>query len=329
MIGKARLIKRLMICFFAGILLQSCDNIDLLTDDSEDSTETDESSDEDHIGDTGDTPPDGEVTYDQGDTNTSDTGTRAGAGGTATSDTDIVDCYGEDTDIATDLPEWIQNNFACVTAYLQTENGTEYVVFETDNLPNHNSPYWGSDSEYYEEIGEGQTLQRFTFESQEMTLKVPTSPVALSEPAEGFPGHVGVALNGVVFYGGESSTGALDDELLTLDLGQGHSAGGSKQYHYHAEPTKFTDYATSLLGVMIDGYPIYGPLEEDGSEPGTGDYPSLEENSYGHTHATADFPDGTFHYHMTAWDNSSELASGVALVPLYYHGEASRSQKTN
>ncbi|SMF28990.1 YHYH protein [Pseudobacteriovorax antillogorgiicola] len=320
-------IFRFSIAALTALSFQSCDT-DILTTDDEDSAEEDTTVDE-HIGETSETPPEGEVEAQRRPRNQSATGTRAGAGGTATSETEVVECYGDDTDIADDVPAWIQSNFACVTAYLSTVDGVEYVVFETDNLPNHKSPYWGSDSDYYEDIGEGQTLQNFTFEAQELTLKVPTTPVALSSPQEGFAGMVGVALNGIAFYGGESSTGSLDDELLTLDLGQGHSAGGSKQYHYHAEPTKFTDYSKSLLGVMIDGYPIYGPLEEDGSEPGTGSYPALEANSYGHTHATSDFPDGIFHYHMTAWDTSSDLATGVALVPLYYHGEASRSQKTN
>jgi len=73
----------------------------------------------------------------------------------------------------------------------------------------------------------------------------------ICEDEAGFAGMIGVALNGVAFYGGESSTGSLDDELLTLDQGQGHSAGGSKEYHYHGEPTKFTNYSTGLLVILF------------------------------------------------------------------------------
>ncbi|SMF42491.1 YHYH protein [Pseudobacteriovorax antillogorgiicola] len=263
-----------------------------------------------------------------------DTTTSSNEAGDDTSETDTetsnsVTCYGDEGSIDSDVPDWIKNNFACATIYLSTEDGTDYVVIETDNLPNHASPYWGVDSPYYEAIPDGNTQQNFDFVEQDIVFKFRVTPSERSSPASSFAGVVGIALNGVAMYSGESSTGSLDDELSTLDAGMGHSTGGGYIYHYHGEPRKFESYETSLLGVMVDGYPIYGPLEEDGSSPGTGDYPALEADTYGHTHATEDFPDGIFHYHITAWDSSSALATGVPLMPTYLHGRASPSQVSN
>ena len=54
---------------------------------------------------------------------------------------------------------------------------------------------------------------------------------------------------------------------------------------------------SSLLGFLLDGFPVYGP-EENGA---------LVDNSkldayHGHTSVTADYPSGIYHYHITSTD---------------------------
>ena len=53
----------------------------------------------------------------------------------------------------------------------------------------------------------------------------------------------------------------------------------------------------AFLGLLADGFPVYGPLE--GGETITND--DLD-NYHGHTSATSDFPDGIYHYHITNQD---------------------------
>ena len=52
-----------------------------------------------------------------------------------------------------------------------------------------------------------------------------------------------------------------------------------------------------FLGLLSDGFPVYGPFE-NGTILG-----SLDLDEYhGHIGVTSDFPDGIYHYHITADD---------------------------
>jgi hypothetical protein len=71
------------------------------------------------------------------------------------------------------------------------------------------------------------------------------------------------------------------------------------EYHYHLEPLWLTANYTksSLLGFLLDGFPVYGPMENG----------VLIQNAnldayHGHTSPTADYPNGIYHYHITSTD---------------------------
>ena len=53
----------------------------------------------------------------------------------------------------------------------------------------------------------------------------------------------------------------------------------------------------AFLGLLADGFPVYGPVEN-----GVTLTSSDLDNYHGHTTATADFPEGIYHYHITADD---------------------------
>lgn len=237
-------------------------------------------------------------------------------------------CYGstiKTTSIDSSMPSWISNNFACVKAYKSTESGVDYYVFETEDVPPHKSPYWGTSSAYYEAMPSGNTQLISSFTAQSYKFKIPVTPAVASGGSVSVPGvAAGVAVNGVVLFFGQASPGnSLSSELSTFDSAQGHPDGGSKRYHYHALPKYISNYETSLLGIVSDGYPVYGTKEEDGTTPSTSaatgsasQYPKLNANTYGHSHSTKDFPNGTFHYHITNWDSSVNIPS----MPIYTYG---------
>ena len=115
-------------------------------------------------------------------------------------------------------------------------------------------------------------------------------------------GPIGVSLNGVPFYNQYAGGGApLSNEINSFDQYNGHPApgrsGGGGRYHYHMEPFWLTqNYGkNTLLGFLLDGFPIYGP-EENGDELKSSDL----DNHHGHAHPTSDFPDGIYHYHITS-----------------------------
>ena len=67
----------------------------------------------------------------------------------------------------------------------------------------------------------------------------------------------------------------------------------NNQYHYHFEPLALTSAGRSkLIGVLLDGFPVYGPLDADGTTPAL-------DACNGHVYATQEFLGGIYHYHTT------------------------------
>ena len=90
----------------------------------------------------------------------------------------------------------------------------------------------------------------------------------------------------------------LSSEIVSFDQYWGHPQT-SGMYHYHVEPLYLTTVKatkSSLLGFLLDGFPVYGPQEEDGATVTT----SMLDAYHGHTHVTVDYPNGIYHYHFTA-----------------------------
>jgi hypothetical protein len=175
-----------------------------------------------------------------------------------------------------------------------TVSGTQ-VVLRSNGLPDHKSPYWGPGHALYEPPSAGMVLAPNTIAAQNFSLQVPINPTVAA--ASDTPlGPIGMAVNGVAMFNqyaaGRTPLGA---EIQTFDRYDGHPQQ-TGQYHYHLEPLWLTgnNGPSSLVGVLLDGFPVYGPRDPDGSTPASLD------SCNGHTHATPDFPSGIYHYHITA-----------------------------
>ncbi len=201
-------------------------------------------------------------------------------------------CIGTTTSIDSALPDWIKNNFKCVTAVKSGDN----VSITTLNLPNYSSYYWGSSSPYFEAMPSGNSPNPNTIKSQNLVFTIDLTPTANGGTTASGLGPVGVAINGVVIYNNQAAPpDTLTEELVTMDAGTGHPTN-TGQYHYHTEPKKLTNDDAKLVGIMRDGFPIYGKREESGALA-TG-----LDAAHGHTHATTLFPSGIYHYHVTDAD---------------------------
>ena len=135
---------------------------------------------------------------------------------------------------------------------------------------------------------------------QNILFKIPRNPEQSSSINPTQMGPIGVALNGIPFYNQYGAGGnPLDQEINSFDQYNGHPAPGTSggRYHYHMEPFWLTDNygRDALIGFLLDGYPIYGP-EENGLDLISSD---LDE-FHGHFHENQDFPNGIYHYHITA-----------------------------
>ena len=204
-------------------------------------------------------------------------------------------------DIDTSLPE-VYQRFMNVTAVY---GDGDFVVIETEGIPDHKSPYYEGtewENDLYETYsGTNPDFHQNPNEigNQGYTIRIPLNP---SEDAahEATPmGVMGIAYNGVPFFNQYAAGGAaLTSEINSFDHYNGHPTGTSA-YHYHIEPTYLTSTlgADVLLGFLLDGFPVYGPTE-DGSLITNDDLDAY----HGHSHATDDYPDGVYHYHITTED---------------------------
>ena len=132
--------------------------------------------------------------------------------------------------------------------------------------------------------------------SQNFVFKIPRFPAEAVVKESTPMGPMGIAINSVVFFNQNAAPGDdILEELNTFDQYEGHPAGDA--YHYHIEPVWLTQTKGSdaFLGFLLDGFPVYGPME-NGAEVTNADL----DDYHGHTSPTADFPDGIYHYHITA-----------------------------
>lgn len=185
------------------------------------------------------------------------------------------------------------DKFTGTSATLKVQGN--YVVVSTTDIPNHKSPYFGVGNANYVAPTAGIALNPNSIAAQSYVLKIPISPTAASSPGDTPMDAIGVALNGVVFFN-QYAAGrvALGPEIVSFDQYNGHPAM-QNNYHYHFEPLYLTASSkAALIGFILDGYPIYGPQETNGSAP-TG-----LDSCNGHTHATPEYPNGIYHYHVVS-----------------------------
>jgi hypothetical protein len=176
----------------------------------------------------------------------------------------------------------------------------DMVVLKTRAIPPHPSPYFGSNDPRYEPYPGDSSRFRpnpSSISEQSLVLRIPLTPRPAGQHSETPGGPIGIAVNGVpLFNQYAASRRPLRDEIVGFDQYNGHPQQEG-MYHYHTEPLAITQAAgkDALIGFLLDGYPVYGP-QENGKQITNADLDAF----HGHTHATADYPAGIYHYHVTA-----------------------------
>jgi len=186
-----------------------------------------------------------------------------------------------------------------------TTDGT-YVTIKSTGLPDHKSTYYAASNSLYETFS-GKTFGGYAFSKnpnsiaeQSLTFKIPLKPVVAATHAATPLGPIGVALNGVpIFNQYAGPNQPLTNEVTSFDQYWGHPQQ-TGQYHYHVEPLYLTTVKASksaLLGFLLDGFPVYGPQENNATVTN-----AMLDAYHGHTSATPDYPNGIYHYHITDAD---------------------------
>lgn len=121
--------------------------------------------------------------------------------------------------------------------------------------------------------------------------RVPLKPVPAADPAmiEGrfLRGAIAIAVNGIPIFNPQNNRGEVSYEIGELDQWGGH-CGRADDYHYHIAPVHLETVVGKgkPVAYALDGYPVIGLTEADGSAP-----KHLDE-CHGHDH------DGIgYHYH--------------------------------
>ncbi len=186
-----------------------------------------------------------------------------------------------------------------------TSDGS-FITIKTQDLPDHESVYYANSSPLYKDFS-GTTYGGNTFSknpntiiAQNYSFKIPLNPVVATNHQATSLGAIGVALNGVAFYNQyNGSNRPLSNETASFDKYYGHPAP-TNEYHYHVEPIYLTTVKFSrsaLMGFLLDGFPVYGPMENGALVTN-----NLLDAYHGHTSVTADYPNGSYHYHITDAD---------------------------
>lgn len=178
--------------------------------------------------------------------------------------------------------------------------GDDFITITSTNLPDHKSMYYAQNNALYEAYDEPNNpdfkKNPNSIQAQNHVYKIPRYPTEAATKSTTPMGPMGVSVNSVAFFNQAAAPGDdILEELNTFDQYEGHPAQGGN-YHYHIEPVYLTEQLNddAFLGLLLDGFPVYGPVENN---------IRLTNNDlddfHGHVSATAEFPDGIYHYHVT------------------------------
>ena len=126
--------------------------------------------------------------------------------------------------------------------------------------------------------------------------RIPLKPVPAKEPAmikgRFLRGAIALAVNGIPIFNPQNNRGEVSYEIGELDEWGGH-CGRADDYHYHIAPLHLQAQAGRGMPVAyaLDGYPIYGLTEPDGSPVADLDECHGHESPSGyHYHASNKYP---------------------------------------
>ncbi len=193
------------------------------------------------------------------------------------------------------------------------------ITIETDGLPDHTSPYWSPDSALYVEATDGQMLAPGYIDdfTGTYTLTVPASPTKASTSSATGLGPIGISVSGAPIYNDAEGPGVpLDDAIVSLDYTGAHT--GPISYHYHLEPAAWSQDDDALIGIIADGFLIYGRRCAS-----TGEHPDDLDDSGGHTATTQHAGAAFYHYHIV---NEAYLGAYYIIFGGDYQGTASAIQ---
>lgn len=182
---------------------------------------------------------------------------------------------------------------------VQTRADADTFYVESDGMPNH--PMMVGIRAWQQQVP---LPQRYTGSN---AWQFPLKPVPAKNPLSAkdhfFRGAIAIAADGVPIFNALNNRGVDSNSIGELDEFGGH-CGRADDYHYHVAPLYLEKTLKGKpIGYALDGYPLYGLTEPDGSAPGKLDaFNGHETSALGyHYHSTKTYPylNGGFHGEVT------------------------------
>ena len=208
--------------------------------------------------------------------------------------------------------------------------------FESDGVPSHGFaeqyliPSDPTDQPFADKPAEFFNVENSAdyFKASAIDTTITTLPIYSDEVTDTSLDRIGVALSGAQLFNDYEDMArrvtAIDDQVVHdhvafLDNCNGHTLVDGTSYHYHGIPVCIAEAAAQpgehsiMIGVLADGFPVYSNFDVGGIAVKSDD---LDECS-GQFGPTPEFPDGIYHYHLTA-DEAPYMID-------CYHGEIEAS----
>lgn len=195
------------------------------------------------------------------------------------------------------------------------------VVIETNGFPNHTTPYWSENHPLHIDpiVTTEQTMAPGIIDNWNgnYTLRAPLSPEKAANSTATGLGPIGISVTGAVIYNDQEGPNVpLLSAVVSLDYTGGHI--GPSSYHYHLEPKAWSDDDANLIGIISDGFFIYGRKCHS-----TGTRPNNLDASGGHVSITQHNAEEQYHYHII---DELYLNQYYLLFPGLYQGTSNAIQ---
>ena len=166
------------------------------------------------------------------------------------------------------IPGYTDINTGLDSVVRGTDNGDGSQTIYTNSIPSHYTWKFPLDS-----TQPGGIVAYVEEEVTELTIFSEPIMRAWDNPIRCLPvGSIGIATSGVAIYGwfpAESGCPfVLDTDIEELDPCEGHpSPHGTYHYHHYSPCVQMPTCGepSTIWGVALDGIPIYGPYDEDGT----------------------------------------------------------------
>ena len=175
------------------------------------------------------------------------------------------------------------------------------ITIESNGLPNHTSPYWADSNALNIDpvVANANQMSPGVIGERSYTLTVPASPQIAANSSDTGLGAIGIAVTGAPIFNDEEGPNiSLSENVASgFDYAGGHM--GPTGYHYHLESSDVIENTVlshddnRLVGILQDGFLIYGRKEMDGT------YPTDLDESGGHIGVTPHSNgEEIYHYHI-------------------------------